>query len=89
MKVPAIEIMKDAFEEFNAWQEHTTAPEEHHPSALLLLVEPTRRPNARARITGDPDLLVQVLKMALNDPSNSEFARAFEEAFTQEGGEAV
>ena len=81
MQVPAIEMMKEAFDEFNEWQDYTNTPEQEQPSALLLIVEPTQAPNARARITGDPDLLVQVLKMALNDPSNREFARAFAAAF--------
>ena len=89
MKVPAIEILKDAFDEFNEWTEVTSTPEDQHPSAMLLVVEPTRNPNARARITGDPDLLVQVLKMALNDPSNKEFARAFQEEFVEEAADHI
>ncbi|TGE22806.1 hypothetical protein [Hymenobacter metallicola] len=83
MKVPAIEILKEAFDELNEWQEHTSTPEDLWPSAMLLVVEPSHNPNARARITGDPDLLVQVLHMALKDPSNAEFVRAFNEAFQQ------
>jgi hypothetical protein len=63
----AFEGLGKAFEAYSAAEEASGLPEQHKPSALLLTYDPLRKPNARCQITGDTELLVQVLLMAVAD----------------------
>ena len=64
--IPAIESLNENFEELEEWcDEHEDRVPEHElPSALVLTVDPREKPNARARICGDVDVLVQGLLVA-------------------------
>lgn len=79
MEAPFLTALNDAFDEIPEWRECCGLKEEWQPDALLLVHDPRQggMVNARARIDGDPEYLVQVLAMALRAPENAEFRTAF------------
>jgi hypothetical protein len=81
MTVPALQQLNEAIEELQEYNDVCGLRDEQKPSAMVFMVDPLANPNAQVRIVGEPELLVQVLMMALGDPSNAPFRLAFEEAF--------
>jgi hypothetical protein len=81
--IPAIASLNEAVEELDAWcdDHQDRLPEELLPSALVLTVDPRSTPNARARISGDPEVLVQAMLLAARD--NEAFREALVDALPQ------
>lgn len=89
MAIPAFDQLNQAIEELDEYNDECGLPDELQPSAMVFMVDPRSNPNSQARIIGDPDVLVQVLMMALGDPANEAFRTAFEEAFGLEEPEGT
>jgi len=81
--IPAIHALTEAFEELEEWcDDHEGQVAEHLlPSALLLTVDPRTTPNARARICGEPEQLLQALLIAAK--GNEAFRDALTDALPQ------
>ena len=81
--IPAIATLTQAFEELEDWcDDHALViADEELPSALVVTVDPRSTPNARARICGDPDHLVQALLIAAQ--GNEAFRDALTDALPQ------
>jgi hypothetical protein len=85
MNIEQVDDLHTAFDEFDSWSATTKLEEENQPSVMMLTFQPMKSPNSRARITGDPHALVQVLMVALGDPSNEEFQDALYAALGIDG----
>jgi hypothetical protein len=81
--IPAIATLIEGIEELDAWCDYheDKVPEELLPSALMLAVDPRSTPNATARISGDPEHLVQALLVAAR--GNEAFREALVNALPQ------
>ena len=79
-RVHNTELLKaslDAFDQLAATECSYFEEEELLPSGLLCLCDPLANPNSKARLTGDPNAVVQVLLAMTKDPKNVELRKAF------------